>query len=234
MSRLATFEGSFLGDASRIGDDARLECGICWYVYDPAAGDPVWQIPGGTPFAALPDHWRCPTCDAEQHKFMVVGGTAPSASKNPCAALTCVYRTIAERDMRDLPVYNAALSVEAIGFRPFEDGWIGIMVTPWFMNAVLLPRDPKSWDHVRDGATIARTLPSGQYDFVAGRLDGIGPVLSCSLFSPMFEFAEQSVVRLTAEAALAALLDPTDGGSEPAPPAQADLSRRHLLRGSFG
>jgi hypothetical protein len=59
-------------------------------------------------------------------------------------------------------------------------------------------------------------------------------VLSCSLFSPMFEFAEQSVVRLTAEAALAALLDPTDGEPEPTPPPQADLSRRHLLRGSFG
>jgi rubredoxin len=42
-------------------------------VYDPAAGDPVWQIAPGTPFAALPAHWRCPNCDAPGHKFMVVG-----------------------------------------------------------------------------------------------------------------------------------------------------------------
>ena len=32
----------------------RLECKICWTVYDPALGDEVWQIPPGTPFAELP------------------------------------------------------------------------------------------------------------------------------------------------------------------------------------
>jgi rubredoxin len=67
------FEGSYLGDSERIAAGSRLECGICWWVYDPAAGDPVWQIPPGTPFAALPAHWRCPNCDAPGHKFMVVG-----------------------------------------------------------------------------------------------------------------------------------------------------------------
>ncbi|WP_199917020.1 rubredoxin [Parazoarcus communis] len=66
------FEGSYLGDGSRISDGARLECGICWYVYDPAEGDEVWQIPPGTPFSALPEHWACPNCDAPRHKFMVV------------------------------------------------------------------------------------------------------------------------------------------------------------------
>ena len=44
----------------RLADDARLECRICWYVYDPELGDPVEQIPPGTPFLELPSHWRCP------------------------------------------------------------------------------------------------------------------------------------------------------------------------------
>jgi rubredoxin len=66
------FEGSYLGDGARIADAARLECGICWWVYDPAQGDPAWQVPPGTPFSALPEHWHCPACDAEKHKFMVV------------------------------------------------------------------------------------------------------------------------------------------------------------------
>jgi rubredoxin len=66
------FEGSYLGDEARIDDDARLECGICWWIYDPAVGDPVWQIPPDTPFAALPEHWRCPHCDAPKYRFMVV------------------------------------------------------------------------------------------------------------------------------------------------------------------
>ncbi len=33
------FDGSYLGDAARLPADARLECGVCWWVYDPALGD---------------------------------------------------------------------------------------------------------------------------------------------------------------------------------------------------
>lgn len=69
---MQTFEGSYRGDASRIDADARLECGICWWLYDPAAGDPQGQVPPGTPFAALPSHWVCPECEAPRIKFMVV------------------------------------------------------------------------------------------------------------------------------------------------------------------
>lgn len=67
-----TFEGSYLGDAARIAPDTRLECKICWHVYDPAEGDPVAQIPPGTPFAELPDHWRCPNCEGAKEQFMVL------------------------------------------------------------------------------------------------------------------------------------------------------------------
>jgi rubredoxin len=51
-----------------------MECGICWSVYDPALGDPVAQIPPGTPFAALPADWTCPNCDAARAKFMMIEG----------------------------------------------------------------------------------------------------------------------------------------------------------------
>jgi rubredoxin len=56
-------------DAKR---DVRRECGICWHVYDPAEGDPVWQVLPGTPFEELPVHWSCPNCAAEKSKFMVL------------------------------------------------------------------------------------------------------------------------------------------------------------------
>jgi len=48
----------------------RMECGVCWHVYDPAQGDDVWQIPPGVAFDALPDDWRCPVCDAPRAKFL--------------------------------------------------------------------------------------------------------------------------------------------------------------------
>lgn len=50
----------------------RMECRICWYVYDPAQGDEVEQIPPGTAFADLPDHWRCPQCDAARDMFLLL------------------------------------------------------------------------------------------------------------------------------------------------------------------
>ena len=47
----AYIPGSYGGDPGKISDDTRLECKICWYVYDPARGDGYWQIPPGTPFS---------------------------------------------------------------------------------------------------------------------------------------------------------------------------------------
>ncbi len=67
------FEGSYLGDASKLLPTDCLECGICWWVYDPAVGDEAWNIEAGTPFAGLPAHWRCPQCDALQDQFMLLG-----------------------------------------------------------------------------------------------------------------------------------------------------------------
>jgi rubredoxin len=51
---------------------ARMECGVCWQIYDPGQGDPVWQIAAGTAFSDLPLHWTCPHCDAPRHKFLLV------------------------------------------------------------------------------------------------------------------------------------------------------------------
>ena len=58
------------GKNRNVDDHAKMECGVCWHVYDPAEGDPVWQIAPGTPFSALPADWRCPHCDAAQERFM--------------------------------------------------------------------------------------------------------------------------------------------------------------------
>jgi rubredoxin len=56
--------------AARLTPETKLECRICWYVYDPGEGDEIEQIPPGTAFADLPGHWRCPQCDAEPDKFL--------------------------------------------------------------------------------------------------------------------------------------------------------------------
>jgi rubredoxin len=67
---MPTFEA--YGDTTGIGPATRLECKVCWYVYDPAQGDDVWQIPPGTPFTALPPHWSCPNCATTKDQFLVL------------------------------------------------------------------------------------------------------------------------------------------------------------------
>ncbi len=64
------FEGSYLGSKT-LPEETRMECKICWYIYDPAVGDDYWQILPGTPFSALPLHWHCPECDGDKNHFMV-------------------------------------------------------------------------------------------------------------------------------------------------------------------
>jgi rubredoxin len=70
------FEGSYGGDDTKLSDDSRLECKICWYVYDPQQGDDYWQIPPGTPFSRLPEHWSCPHCDGRKQDFMLLRESA--------------------------------------------------------------------------------------------------------------------------------------------------------------
>jgi rubredoxin len=65
-------DGSRLGEARRIEATTRLECKVCWYVYDPGQGDPIWQIPPGTSFQDLPPHWSCPNCSGERSQFLVL------------------------------------------------------------------------------------------------------------------------------------------------------------------
>ena len=54
------------------GMATRMECRVCWYVYDPAAGDSVWQVPPDTPWNELPSHWTCPNCSATRDGFLLV------------------------------------------------------------------------------------------------------------------------------------------------------------------
>lgn len=66
------FEGTFLGDNSKLKDSDCLECKVCHYVYDPEVGDIDQNIMPGTPFSQLPEYWNCPVCGCERDLFLVV------------------------------------------------------------------------------------------------------------------------------------------------------------------
>jgi len=44
-------------------------CTICGFQYNPEEGDPTMGIPPGTPFADLPEDYKCPICNAGKEYF---------------------------------------------------------------------------------------------------------------------------------------------------------------------
>jgi len=46
-------------------------CTVCGYIYDPAEGDPDYDIAPGTSFEDLPDDWTCPDCGVGKEDFEV-------------------------------------------------------------------------------------------------------------------------------------------------------------------
>lgn len=55
---------------ARIRPDTRMQCRVCWFLYDPAEGLPDWGIEPGTPFGELPADWTCPGCGQPKAAFL--------------------------------------------------------------------------------------------------------------------------------------------------------------------
>ncbi len=224
------FEGSYLGSAVKIDDRTVLECKICWYCYDPEKGDDARQIRSGTPFSALPPDWRCPQCDGDREQFMVIASpdhgtpdhTPPDRgiddwqetlrkllAEKP-AQLADAFRHIHNTKMRDTPFSNRSLSVEAVGFRIWEERLVGILLVPWFMNIIILPGPEEDWSGIRVGEKRLFPFPSGAYEFLYNDRPPAGSYFSCSLFSGMGEFSSQLQATEVARAAIAGLFDPAN------------------------
>lgn len=197
------------------------ECGVCWWAYEPEAGEPEQGVAPGTPFEALPDTWRCPRCDASKDRFVRPASETPPVDAR-VAALEEAARTLARTRMAGLPLNNPALRVEAVGFRPFGEGQLGALVTPWSINVVFFPAagEARAPEQGR-----LRALPAGQYTFLPQALAGAPPFEQLSLFSPALEFTAQADAVTAASAALDALLT---AEAEPTPTTAAP-SRRALF-----
>jgi [NiFe] hydrogenase assembly HybE family chaperone len=128
---------------------------------------------------------------------------------DPSPRLVAAFRAVAGR-MQGLSFVNPAVEVEAVAFAPWESHWLGVMVTPWFMNLTLLPRDAARWYPLAPGAKRRYSFPAGIYEFVGANDPAIGDFQVCSLFSPLLEFDDHATVRLVAELAREALFDPAN------------------------
>jgi len=123
--------------------------------------------------------------------------------------LESVFRRIEQERMQEMPMCNPNLRVQAIGFQPWGEYLLGIMITPWFMNLMLLPQSERTLDAMaqqQEGSKQTHIFPSGRYEFASGRETGLGHYQVCSLFSPLLEFDQQSLVVEVAQAVLTELM----------------------------
>lgn len=149
---------------------------------------------------------------------------------NPRAVVQAVFERIARERMHDVPLCNRALRVEATDFVAWSGLWIGVVITPWAMNLMLLPGegDDGSFLPLRVGQIHEREFPSGCYQFMGNHEPGLGEYHYCSLFSPMAGFADPAAAREVARASLDELFNP------PVPEAPPAVDRRAFLRRAFG
>lgn len=153
---------------------------------------------------------------------------------DPSARVAAAFRRIQAERMADLPVMlNPALAVEAVGFRRHGEDWLGVLVTPWAMNLILLPATGQGWQMPPDNRRRFVRFPSGDYAFLGGEEPEIGQYQICALIAAMGQFVDQETAVLTARAALIALLqEPAAPGPEPAAAeAPSSPARRGFLTG---
>jgi [NiFe] hydrogenase assembly HybE family chaperone len=134
----------------------------------------------------------------------------PTPLPNPEASLARIFRRVAAEGMAGMPLGNPALEVEAVGFRQTENGhWLGVLITPWAVDLLLLPATSSSWPDKAAGETQCWRFPSGVYEFLAASHEELGSYHLCSLFSPPHQFTSQEAARQTAQAILSGLFIPS-------------------------
>jgi len=107
-----------------------------------------------------------------------------------------VYRfeCILDERMRDLPFVNPNMQVEAVGFREYDNRPLGVLITPWFMNLVMLPADD-DWNESAQGSVVAFDFPSGSVEFTVCADEVMGTYLSAILFRSVTDIPDQQTAR---------------------------------------
>ncbi|KAB1083004.1 [NiFe]-hydrogenase assembly chaperone HybE [Neorhizobium galegae] len=120
--------------------------------------------------------------------------------------LVDAFRRIEATAMADVPILNRKLSVQCVGMSVFGQEVLCGLITPWFINLVLMPMAVSV--PMRTGAKTRIALPGGIFEFIQSHHNELGAYRMCSLLSPVFEFDIQEDAVTVAQAILAEVLAP--------------------------
>lgn len=124
--------------------------------------------------------------------------------ENRVSTLVQFYRFVQTERMHGVPILNPALSVEAVGFEWGDAEQTvaeGVLITPWFMSLVRLPRAVEGHGG-RVGHKAVHDFGGERFEFIGAYDPTVGYHETCALFSPMGGFQSQEQARKTAQASL--------------------------------
>ena len=162
--------------------------------------------------------------------------------------LETVFTDIANTRMAGLPICNGALHVQAVGFREWQEHWVGVLVTPWTISLVLMPGEKAPLKMLGADEKMSWAFPSGNYDFMGLNEPALGTCQICSLISPVVDVACQEDAVSIAGQVMTALFvaDESDAKRDAERKVQMEaarlngepvlkqpLSRRDFIRGAF-
>ena len=169
---------------------------------------------------------------------------ATPLAENPAPLLEASLRHIWETAMHDLPFVNPAVQVEALGFRRVDGDWLGMTVTPWAINLVLVPGGGALWQDIPTGEHRQIAFPAGPIEFIGdNNPDRSAPIQAyqyCPMITKMQQVADHASARAAAEAVMLAIFEPppaveaeasAEPPAAPEPAAEVRPARRAFLRG---
>lgn len=143
------------------------------------------------------------------------------------ARLEAHFRAIHTQRMQGLPILNPQLDVCPVGFRAFGEHAVGVLITPWFLNLVLLPGTDE-WSESPQGGVASITFPGSEIEFHVTHDDELGTFLSAALFSSVADFPDQDTAVDIATEVLDHLFAPS---AESRASASPSMSRREFFSG---
>jgi [NiFe] hydrogenase assembly HybE family chaperone len=142
------------------------------------------------------------------------------------------FHLIDRERMRGLPFYNNVLSVEAVDFQPCPQGLLGALITPWFINVILL-HDAQPAGILPTGSTVKHALPAGEQTFMVGEEEALGRYDFISLASPTLKFKTQQQAREFARSRVQQLMSSQPAPAEEKPLHYVKLADKPLSRRAF-
>ena len=206
LFRMTGFEN--FGKQRNVDDDAKMECGVCWHVYDPARGRSRLADPAGHAFLgaarrlALPQLRRgAGALHEARRRWMKVRAESRMRASRRTAGGAFPRRARAvdegradlQREPRGRQHGLSALA--RLGGRHRRHA----LVHEYRRGAACRRASGRHSARARRRAWRCRPA---KVEFLAADLDGFDRLLMCSLFSPMQDFVDQEAALATAQAAL--------------------------------